>query len=52
MPEPIHSLLLGLKLAYVIGLCGAAFAFGTAFVWRWMAWAPINITVNVTREDT
>lgn len=51
MDELLKSALLGFKLAYVTGLAGAAFAFGVACVWRWMKWAPINITVNVNQAD-
>ena len=51
MEDFLQSLLLGVKLAYVAGFTGAAFTLGVALICRWLSWAPINITVNVTRSD-
>lgn len=50
MDPLVHSLLLGLKLAYVACLCGAGFMLGAATICKWLNWAPVNVTVNLNDQ--
>jgi hypothetical protein len=47
MPDFAQAILVTVGFCFIVGCSGAAFAFGVAIVCRWMAWAPINIIVNV-----
>jgi hypothetical protein len=38
-------------LFITLGLCGAVFGLGFAGMCRLLRWAPVNVTVNVTRPD-
>ena len=37
-------------LVVFFGACGTSFAFGVAYVWRKMKWAPVNINVTVNQH--
>lgn len=47
MPDFVQTILVTIGFLFLVGGSGAAFAFGVATVCRWMAWAPINTTVNI-----
>jgi hypothetical protein len=45
--EMVHAVLVAIGLAFMVGLCAASATLGVVLVCRWLAWAPINITINV-----
>jgi hypothetical protein len=47
MPDIVQTIFVAIGFLFLVGGSGAAFAFGVATVCRWLAWAPINIIVNV-----
>lgn len=46
MANPIEAIFVVVGAATAIGICGAALTFAVITVCRWMAWSPINLTVN------
>jgi hypothetical protein len=50
MDDFLQSLAAATRLAVVIGGSGSVFAFGAAVICRWLKWAPINITVNLSHS--
>lgn len=48
-----EHILVAIGFLTMTALTGAGLAFGFGYACRWMAWAPINITVNsIQREET
>lgn len=45
--QSIQALLIVIGLAFTVGCCGAAFAFGTIIVFRAMNWHPFNLEVHL-----
>lgn len=50
MPDFVQAILVAVGFCFIVGCSGAAFAFGVATVCRWLGWAPVNLTVNITNE--
>lgn len=45
--QTINALFALIGLAFTVGCCGAAFAFGVILVFRQMNWHPFNLVVNL-----
>lgn len=48
MNNPFEAILILLGACTVAGAIGASFIFGVAMVCRWLEWAPVNTTVNIS----
>lgn len=47
MSDAIQALSVLIGVAFSLMVCGGALTFGVATICRWMAWAPINTTINI-----
>jgi hypothetical protein len=47
MDNAFQAFLVLIGAAFSLMVCGAALTFGVATVCRWMAWAPVNTTINI-----
>jgi hypothetical protein len=49
--EFANAILFIFRLAVLCAVCAAATTYAVILICRWQKWAPINITVNVHRDD-
>ena len=48
MANPVEALLILAGACVSSAAIGASFIFGVAMVCRWLEWAPVNTTVNIS----
>jgi hypothetical protein len=47
MTDPVQAILMLAGICFAAMAIGGSFVFGVATVCRWMAWAPVNTSIDV-----